>query len=151
MSKVQVELQLDGIKNMKQSSNGDEAQSASPSKYRKLNGYTIQSSSTTIRTRIRLLYAILFVIIWIGGTRSGRKSQQTKTLSNDSRENSDDNIAMYALNLLIEQGKLTKDDVSSAIQEAHSTRNKPVNHDICTNKCLWRMGTNGTWIQESPR
>ena len=132
---------------MKQSSNGDQAQSASPSKYRKLNGYTIQSSSTS-RTRTRLLYAILFVIIWIGGTRSGRKSQQqTKTLSNDSRENSD-NIAMDALNLLIEQGRLTKDDVSSAIQEAHSTRNKPVNHDICTNKCLWRMGTNGTWIQD---
>ena len=132
---------------MKQSSNGDE--SASPSKYRKLNGYTIQSSSTS-RTRTRLLYAILFVIIWIGGTRSGRKSQQT-TLSNDSRENSDNIAAVDALNLLIEQGKLTKDDVSSAIQEAHSTRNKPVNHDICTNKCLWRMGTNGTWIQESPR
>jgi len=134
---------------MKQSSKGDQAQSASPSKYRKLNGYTIQSSST-VRKRIRLLYAILFVIIWIGGTRSGRKSQQT-TLSNDSRDNSDDNIAMDALNLLIEQGKLTKDDVFFAIQEAHSTKNKPVNHDICTNKCLWRMGTNGTWIQESPR
>ena len=133
---------------MKQPSNGDQAQSASPSKYRKLNGYTIQSSSTS-RTRTRLLYAILFVIIWIGGTRSSRKSQQTKTLSNDSRENRN-NIAMDALNLLIEQGKLTKDDVSSAIQEAHSTRNKPPG-DICTNRCLWRMGTNGTWIQESPR
>ena len=129
-----------------QPSNGsDQAKSSSPSKYRKLNG-TVQSSSA-FRTRIRLFYAILFVIIWIGTRSSSRKSSQQTTL-NDSRENSG-NIAMDALNLLIEQGKLTKDDVSSVIQEARSTRNmQPANHDICNNKCLWRMGTNGTWIQD---
>ena len=40
---------------MKQSSEGDQAQSGSPSKYQKLNGYTVESSST-FRTRSWIRY-----------------------------------------------------------------------------------------------